>query len=456
VNRVRLVAVLSIAVAVAIAGACGGSAGRSGNGSSPPTSVPGKLVLEAAGTAATAAKDAGAAIFPERPTEYVLDAALPDLGETASVRRMNAHSVSAADVQRFADALGVAGTPTHTASGWQVQGADSILQFAIADGVVAVSYSLGTPEAVGGSTGSGTAADPGGIAANGSEKGVPPAPAPVPTTPTVVTTPAAPVDVPGATDAETIARTLLDRLGVLSGLTWSTDTADSGGVATACPVGVPCPIVPPEVFARTVTFSLTVDGMRVDGVQWSVTIGQHRRIESLSGEWATPATIGDYPLRSTAAVFADLQHGKARYAGPMPMTAYAGTRADDTPAKDMPVKDMPVEATPSTTVEVIAVHVVGVSLGLARWNADDHGQPVVDLVPTYRFGARVDEGTPYDIVVLALDPSATTFANRTPTPKPLPPTPVPQPVPQPAPQPSGQPPGLPADTPGAAESPPSP
>src|SRR5207237_1253441 len=56
---------------------------------------------------------------------------------------------------------------------------------------------------------------------------------------------------------------------------------------------------------------------------WSVTIGEHRRIESLNGEWAAPTPRGAYPLRSTEAVFADLQHGKARYSGPQPMTALA-------------------------------------------------------------------------------------------------------------------------------------
>jgi len=65
-------------------------------------------------------------------------------------------------------------------------------------------------------------------------------------------------------------------------------------------------------------------------------------------------------------------------------------------------------------------HITGVSSGIARWNAYDHGRTVIDLVPTYRFRARVDAGTPYDIEVLALDPGVVTFTNPSPTPEPLP------------------------------------
>jgi hypothetical protein len=442
VNRKRLLGTLSIALAVVVAGACGGSAVRSDPGGPPSTNSPApKLELASAGPAPTAAAVAGgAALYPERPTSYVLDATLPDLGATARVRRMKAHSVGVSDVQRFADALGVAGTPTRTPTGWHVQGADAILQFDIG-GVVSMSYSRGVPGAVGGSTGSGVASDPGGAVVNGPEtKPVPPTPAVVPTDPVAVpppAPPAPPVDVPNAADAETMARALLDRFGVLSGQSWATDVTDSGGVAVACPVGVPCPTVPPEVSARTVTFSLLVDGMRVDGVQWSVTIGEHRRIEYVNGEWATATDLGEYPLRSAAAVFSDLQHGTARYAGPRPMMADAGPAAGGAP------EIASVPPAPST-MSVVTVHVTGVLLGLARWNADDSGVAVVDLVPTYRFRGRVDGGEPYDIVLLALDPSAARFTDSVPVPKPL----QVQPAPAPAPAPSA--------VPGTAASPPPP
>jgi hypothetical protein len=236
----------------------------------------------------------------------------------------------------------------------------------------------------------------------------------VPPVPTI----ASPVDVPSGADPQKVAHDLLDRLGVLAGQQWSTDVADSGGIAISCPAGVSCPVVPPEVFARTVTFTLMLDGMRVNGVTWSVTIGEHHRIESINGEWGSPRSIGSYPLRTTAHAFADLQHGDARFPGPQPMTANSGTPNADT---------LPVA---SPTSEVV-VHISGVSLGLARWDAYDNGHSVVDLVPTYRFHAHVDGGATYDIEVLALSASGFAFTNPIPTPEPLPAQPAPSSSPVP-------------------------
>jgi hypothetical protein len=213
--------------------------------------------------------------------------------------------------------------------------------------------------------------------------------------------------VPSADDAASIARGLLARLGVLAEQDWSTVVNDSAGFAIACAVGTPCPTVPPEVFARTVTFSAILNGTRVAGVDWSVTIGEHRRIEAVTGEWVAPTAIGSYPLRSTAAVFAELRDGTAKYAGPQPMTAMSGAPAGEAPA---------IAPSPGTgTIPTVTVHVTGVSLGLARWDAYDKGHPIVDLVPTYRFHARIDGGSTYDIEVLALEPGAVTFTNPVPT-----------------------------------------
>lgn len=429
-NRVRLFAVAPVAIIVLVVGGCG-SASRPAAGGSTSTTVRPKLDLASTGRSSTvAAAVAGPAIYPQRPAKYVLDGSLPDLGASAPVWRMRAHDVTAADVTRFADAVGIAAPPVRNAGGWQVQGANATLSFLVADGVVIVSYS---PGATGGSTGSGVAVattNPGGTVANGPIKVVPPVPPPDPVpvtpmpTPTVVLPPP-PVDVPNAADATTIARALLDRTGVLAGQTWATAVSDSGGVAISCPVGTPCAAPPPEVSARTVTFSLMLDGGKVDGVNWSVTIGEHRRVESVYGQWVVPQTIGSYPLRSTANVFADLQHGTAKYAGPQPMTAFA------TPAVEGVTVGAPSRgdggiasrSEPAPASAPMTVHVIGVTLGVAVWTAYDHGNAVSDLVPTYRFRARVDGGEPYDIVVLALDPGSATFTEPAPRPahKPLPP-----------------------------------
>ena len=400
-HRTRLVGI-SVVIAGLVTGACGSAAKPGSRSSTVTTSPMERLDLASAPlTSAPSARNAGAAIFPERPTKYVVDGKLEDLGVRATVWRMHAPSVKATDVQRFADVLGLAATPAPTSTGWEVQGTSATLSFVVAYGSTTVSYAFGAPSAVGGSSGS--AGTPGS------------------TTPIAAAPPMPRVDVPNAADATSISRGLLDRLGVLAGHEWSTVVNDSGGVAVSCPDGMPCPTVPPAVYARTVTFSLMLDGTRVGGVDWSVTVGQHRRIESVNGEWAAPAAIGDYPLSSTAAVFGDLRRGTAKLAGPQPMMS--GAPAVGTPT---------IVTSPGTrSIPTVTVHVTGVSLGLARWDAYDNGRLIVDLVPTYRFHARIDGGSTYDIEVLALEPGAVTFTNPRPTPQPLPaqPSPASPPIP---------------------------
>jgi hypothetical protein len=55
------------------------------------------------------------------------------------------------------------------------------------------------------------------------------------------------------------------------------------------------------------------------------------------------------------------------------------------------------------------VHITGVSLGMAQWDGLEKTQPVVYLLPTYRFHARVAGGSPYEIELLALDPATFSF-----------------------------------------------
>ncbi len=411
-NRTRLCGISSAALVLVVAAACGSAAQSGLDASTGTTSPPKRLELATAGAGTPSAEGGASAIFPVRPTTYELDVKLPDLGPSALVRRMKGLPATSIDVQRFATALGLQGSPTRTPTGWEVQGTEAMLAFVVTAGRTDVSYSLGVPGAVGGSVG----ASGGGVTNGGSGS----ATTPVPSPPVDISQPAPPVDVPSSDEARTIARELFDRLGVLAGQSWSTDVNDSGGIAIACAVGVPCPSVRPEVFARTVTFTLMLDGTRVDGVNWSVTIGEHRRIESLNGQWAAPAPLGSYPLRSTAAVFADLRNGTARYTGPQPMRALSDAAATGAPTSKM-----------SPKLPAVAVHITGVSLGIARWDAYDGGDAIVDLVPTYRFHARVDGNASYDIVVLALDPAAVTFTKPAPKPEPLPAEPMPAPAPAP-------------------------
>ncbi len=217
-------------------------------------------------------------------------------------------------------------------------------------------------------------------------------PAPVPTIPP-------PVDVPDAGDAVTIAQALLDNMGVLDGQQWAHDVTDtSTDVAIACASDAPCPEpAPGPVSERTVTFDLVIDGTRVPDVGWSVTVGSHRVVESLSGTWARPELSGSYSLRSTSAVFDDLQQGRARFIGAVPLAA--SSAAEGAPAGG-------AEPGPIAPIET---HVTGVSLGIARWDGTEDGHAVVYLVPTYRFHARAGDSTS-DVEVLALDPAGFTIA----------------------------------------------
>jgi hypothetical protein len=421
-----------VAAVVMVASACGSTV-KPGQGSTTRTTLPAaRLDLASAagaGAVAPSAEVGAPAIYPMRPTRYVLDGKLADLGSRAVVWRMNAHTVNAGDVQRFAAAFGVGGSPARTPSGWEDRDTQAILTFIVSDGTVEVSYAFGMPSAIGGSAGAsgsvGTSgvATPGSAAINRATKAAPLTPPPVPPAKVSPAVPIPvepriplPVDVPDPADAQTIARTLLERLDVLAGQHWVSNVNSAGGVAFSCAAGSVCPSVPPEVFARTVTLSLMLDGTLVPSVNWSVTIGEHRRVESLNGEWASPSRLGSYPLLTTTGAYDDLRHGRARYPGPQPMTAVMGG-AVEAPA-------IATRPNPST----LAVHIANVTLGLARWDAYEHGRTVVDLVPTYLFHARIDSATSYDIQVLALAPTVITFTNPVPTPVPLPAQQQPSPV----------------------------
>jgi hypothetical protein len=379
-----------VVVAVAAIGACGGSTTPS---TSSPSPLPARLALW------DRTDEAGhAALAPERPARYVLDGTLADLGATAPVQRLVGHEVSATVLARVVEALGMHGTPARSDQGWELRDGDAQL-FVDTSGVTALSYSSSAGSAGAGSA-PGSAGSSGGagvddVAPSDSEPTLPPTPPPTPPT-----TLPAPVDVPSEAEAVDLARSLLDRLGVLEGQEWSHDVTDAGEVAVACPADAPCEAPPPRVTARTVDFTLVVDGARVPGVGWSVTIGEHRIIEMVSGTWAQPSAAGTFPLRSTRDVFDDLQHGSARYIGPQPLAAVGAPAREDAPAVD--------------------IHISGVTLGLARWDGQENGRTVAYLVPTYRFHARIADGAPYGIELLALDPAS--FAIVSP-----PTTPVPEP-----------------------------
>lgn len=396
-NRTGLVPISFLAIMVVSAGC----ASRGPSATPSPTAR-----LQLASAAQGSGRSVGEpALYPARPIKYVLDTSLPDLGASAVVWRMRPHTPALDDVQRFAAALGLDGEPTRMPTGWEVRGSDTYLSVLVNDDAVSVSYSMGSLDTAGGSSGSGGSAGPpasgSGPATETEPGGVAPRPSSVPQLP-------APVDVPSASDAERHARDLLDRFGVLAGQQWSAEVSDAGGVAVACPVESSCPPVDPQVSSRAVTFSPKIDSVPVAGGGWSVTIGERSRIESVYGDWAEATQVGPYPLLSTDAVFAGIQNGTAIYPGPQPMIAEGAPLPN---GSDQPA----VRAQ-----EPLIVRVTGVSLALARWDGylDDH--TVLDIVPTYRFHSSIDGVPGADIEVLALDPRSITFTEPAPTTKPLP------------------------------------
>jgi hypothetical protein len=191
-----------IALVVVVAAGCG-SAGSGQTASTRPSTPPQLSLTKAAGR--TAAADASALLYPARPTTYVLDGTLPDLGSQALVYRWTAHAATIEEVNQLADALGINATATTTPEGFQASDGTATLMVMVADGTTQVSYFLGGNDVTGGSTGGGVST---GSVGTGVEPELP-ADKPLATDPTDTTVPpilTPPVDVPSADEAETIAR----------------------------------------------------------------------------------------------------------------------------------------------------------------------------------------------------------------------------------------------------------
>ena len=434
----------TVALAALTVSACGSTATHVA--ARPP--APPKLSLTAAGGGATAADSAGAssvekampAIYPQQATTYVLDRPLADLGATATVRKLVGHEVDAAEVARIGAALGMHGTPTQSVDSiYTLTDGNAQLTVQTIDGATSVDYSD-----TAGIAGGGTASSPGSAGSGNAvaTPAPPPAPAPVdkplPIEPPLVVTPTTttpPVDVPSGADAEKIAQSLLDDLGALDGQQWKHEVSDTEGVTASCAADGPCaPPAPSAVTARTVTYQLLLDGAPVPGVTWWVTIGDHGRVQSLSGTWATPRDAGSYALRSTKSVFDDLQHGRGQYAGVQAMDTGVAEIAPEV-APGTPTGAPTGETT--DTLPPLEVHITGVALGATRWEGSDGGRGVAYLVPTYRFHATAAGNAPYDIELLALVPASFTIVSPPPVATPGGPGggPITGIVPQPAPAP---------------------
>ncbi|HET9730720.1 MAG TPA: hypothetical protein VFR41_14920, partial [Acidimicrobiia bacterium] len=196
---------------------------------------------------------------------------------------------------------------------------------------------------------------------------------------------------PAADVAQRVALDVLTKAGVVtSSKDWTITVADSGGVAVACTIGTPCPgPAPSQVTARTVAFMRVIDGVTLRTPLWSVMVTAGPTIAAVSGQVGDPERAGDVTVRSASALYDDLVHGRAVFAGPQPL-GIEMARGAPSIASDLPLR---------TTV----VTVTGATRGLVLWPTIDGRR---DVVPTVRFATRDESGNAGEIEVLAVPSTA--------------------------------------------------
>jgi hypothetical protein len=274
-------------------------------------------------------------------------------------------------------------------------------------------------------------------------------------------------------DGEQRARRLLEGMGVLDG-EWRVESQETDigvGVACAEPArlkmapadgGVPppdrpvssasCPPPPPPVRGVSVTFSPVLDGRRADWGAWGVTFGPGDSVQSLWGNWGRFQRRGDYELRPVSAALDEMRSGGAWGVHPMMATegrsvapaVAAPDIAIDTLACPAPMDPAASEAAKEkeATFPVTAdcrppkprvVIITDVELGLLPAPGWDGQRNRLYLVPAYRFLGHFEDGSRYEVPVIALAPDA--IAPPLPMPKSMPAMPKTIPMPMPAPTP---------------------
>lgn len=437
--------VIASLVAIALVAAVIGVITATGNDGSPPALV---LTPGRASTANAASPNVAFA----SPYRYRLAVTAPDLGSEAPVARLEPPPIDDARADAMAHTLGIEGAVSRTAGGGrQVAHGSARLTIEPTPGGWSVFYAADAPvpgpisvpgSSGGGGTGttgsgttgsgsvgpgvttSGTGSAGSGVAGSGASGSAPsrpiappvPEPADPPIGASPSTLPAPPENLPGAPEAERIARTLLERLGVVDGSWSATVEATNAADSVAC---APEPCVLPKVLAttRTVVFHPVFDSVAIDGISWQVVIGDNGDVVSVSGTWATLRTVGRYPLRPVTDVFADLVAGKGTSPGPVPLGAIG-----------------PELGAPDHLVQPVDVAIDHVQLGFAVMPASDHGRPVVDVVPTYVFSGTASGGGEITQELVAVEATVVTPATlpiRPVKPGGTPPlgTPEPQPAP---------------------------
>jgi hypothetical protein len=459
--------VLAVVTFLVVIGLVAAGVAITDTGGKTPQALP--LQLGSSTEGAPRASGATNMLYPARQITYKLGTTLPDLGSSATVYRLTAPSMDAQRVAELARALGITSAPTQSGETWTATGDKGTLTVSSTSGGWFVTYSQGAvaePGVVPGSTGSGSSGSSGSSSASTgsgvvSSSDTSSTPVPVPTVTTVPTTVAAPQDLPSKAQAQQIATDLLDKMGVLpTDVKVEVTDGMMSAVAYACAEGVPCPKPPePVVQSRVVTFRPVVDGMTVDGLAWTVEVGDQGVVVRVDGLITSLDSMGGYSLRSTQDVYDDLVAGKGMIPGPVPLgaevpvmekSASAGSSGSisasgssttcpelcapgtDTtvpmtvcpmnvscttpaaPASTLPVPTIttvpmttPTTATtPTTEVQPIVVTITGVTRGLTLvYGTDKDGAPTAYLVPTYHFVGTYEDGGEYSVDLIAIDES---------------------------------------------------
>lgn len=436
----RMIAVLTATVLTA--GAIAYVAGRAGDSSRPLPKL--GLTAGAGGGATSISEDSGvrSSLAIKANYHYAVAGTLPDLASRAPVSRLVWPRVDASTVQSWAKTLNVGGTEPvdeGAARGWTVTGLNGMLNVGQNASMGYFNYQSG--HFTGGS-GSSPGAEPSPDASKGSASGSATSPDPgidpgtvvpfAPITsdggPSTVSEPPLPQDLPSAADARTQGEQLLRDLGVLDGA-WEFEVRDGGSVGIAsssvCTPQESCP--PPTtqtaLTSRAVVAHRVIEGRRVDGLEWTVDIGDHGSVTSVSGTLAKVEAVGDYPLRPTSAALDDLRSGSGS-GFPVPLGAPEERSAIDVPecgpAVDCttPVPDCP-DTCPAREVKIT---ITDATLGSQLWFGSEPTQPTAYLVPMYRFKGHDDTGAEWSSDVLALEDGqlAPPTAPATPEPSPVP------------------------------------
>ena len=460
----RMIAVL--AATVLTAGAIAYVAGRAGDSSRPLPKL--SLTAGAGGGAASLSEGSSArsSLAINANYHYVVAGTLPDLASRAPVSRLSWPRVDASTVRSWAKTLNVGGTEPvdeGAARGWTVTGPNGMLNVGENASMAYFNYQSG--HFTGGS-GSSPGAEPSPDTAKGSASGsatspdpgidpgtvVPLAPITSDGGPSTVSEPPPPQDLPSAADARTQGEQILRDLGVLDG-PWEFEVRDGGSVGIAsssvCTLQESCP--PPTtqtaLTSRAVVAHRVIDGRRVDGLEWTVDIGDHGSVTSVSGTLAHVEAVGDYPLRPTSAALDEIKSGRGS-AYPVPLGAPEARSAIGVP-RCGPAVDCtaPLPHCPDTyPAREVTITITDATLGSQLWFGSDASQPTAYLVPMYRFKGHDDTGAEWSSDVLALEDGQL-------APPTAPATPEPAPVPGPAAPPTDTPPLEPGTMPGSAARP---